>query len=149
MTLIDEAQSDGLTEAQAIWYVEIHFIGVKKPRRGQSTLYASPEALLMLDLEHKDYPKEKWRSGSQLTEEYKGARATLEQKLDNFRTTLIADIVAAGIEEEIASEVVQRNFVRRINRLYDADPVCASPAAVRLLEDEGILRRKSKEGPSR
>jgi hypothetical protein len=143
--LLDDVIATGALEVEAVTSVERGLIGWKKPPRGRAALYASPRAVALLDLEHKDHRKEKWLSAEQLRREFKGSREAIEQKLDNLRSSLIADIVAKGIEKDVADGVVECQFIRRIQKLYDAAPICASPAAVRLLEEDGLLRRRWKD----
>lgn len=144
--LVDEARASGLSEEEAIVHVEAHFIVPKKPPRGPTSVYISPSALLLLDLAHADRQTAKWKSADKLSEEYRGTPLTLSRKLKECRTALIASMVADGLDEIIAKSVVERYFIKDKNKRFDNAPVTyASPAAIELLEHEGLFTRKWSE----
>jgi hypothetical protein len=148
--LIAEAVAEGSTDEHAISHVESHFVGTKKPASGPSTLYASPEAVDMLGLEHRDRPRSKakteqetWQSGYKLSKEYRSNSETLARRLKELRETLRNDMILAGIDQGAAEAVIEQHFVRDIQKQFNNEPVTvASPEAIRLLAEQGILKRK-------
>jgi hypothetical protein len=138
--------STGLSERNAVARVENELVGIKTPPGGgPKGLYASPEALARLNLKH-TLPKASsvWRSASQLVQrrEVKGSVLAVRTKLEALREELIRKAIQSGASENEATVSVNRDLVGYRNTgLGNQEALYASPSALRMLEDRGILIR--------
>jgi hypothetical protein len=148
--LTDRFVSEGLTEREAIARIESEFIGVKsRPGGGAYGLYASPDALAMANLKC-TLPRvaSTWRSANQLVHrrEAKGSVLAVKQKLKTLREELIRDAVAKGSSENEATATVDRDLVGYRNTgLGSQEALYASPDALRMLQDKGVLVRPAHD----
>lgn len=137
-TLIDNR----ISESEASSRIERDFVGEKvRPSGGGKGLYASPEAIAMLDL--KTAPPRaprSWRSAGQLVRdgEHGGNCSRVATKLKGLRDEFIRDIAAAGTSIDEASTLVDCNLIgRRRTGLGSQEALFASPEALRILDDRG------------
>jgi hypothetical protein len=144
--LTEQLVSNGLSERDAARRVENEFVGLKSRQDvGSKGLYASPEALAMLNLKHiLPKPPSAWRSASQLVQrrEAKGSVLSVSTKLKVLREELIRNFIDAGSSEKEATLTVDRDLVGYRNTGFgNQEALYASPDALRMLEEKRLLIR--------
>jgi hypothetical protein len=153
--LTERLKSEGLREDDAVARVESEFVGIKSSHAGSSGggrgLYASPEALAMLNLKHiLPHAPRAWRSASQLIirREVKGVVSIVDKKLKTLRAVLIREAVEAGSSENEATAMVDQELVGYRNTGYGSqEALYASPKALQMLQDDGVLVPRGR-GPN-
>ncbi len=138
--LIQKFIDDGIGEGEAARRVDEGYVGERmSPSGGGRGLYASPEAVAMLDLQLK-LPRaaKDWRSAGQLAREGKfgGNCARIASKMQALRSELIDDVTEVGVPMDEASSLVDGNLIgHRRTGFADQEALFASPGALRILNE--------------
>ena len=133
--------TNGLTELAAQQMIADRYV-----RKAGCGLYASPEAIEMLEFKYKmQVAPKSWRSASELSRqgEARGCPHTILKKIRTLHENLVNETIdQANVSRDEASELVDQNLVgRRRTRPGNDEGLYASPEALRILYDTGLLVR--------
>jgi uncharacterized protein YoaH (UPF0181 family) len=145
-SLVADITSAGISKSDAIAIVDHNLVGLRGTRTVDA-LHASPDALAILNLQHRDSvssPEDSWRSPTELTKEFKGNNQHINHKLNQFVSQVRERLLADGYSQSEAIKLVDSNLIGQ--RRPSSGPIgnYASQEAIKRMTSIGILEPKER-----